>query len=135
MPFRLFAAVLVVSLLSPPFPSYDSYWTVPTALNILRHGTTAVDNYVASAPPEALYALDCVPATGPGRPYSSALACPGGHWHNIYPVGVPVLALPVVAGLQVVTRITAGLNLHSRRPLLAAFLAGELAGARAVTEV
>jgi hypothetical protein len=130
----LFAVVLLVYGLSPPVLSYDSYWTVPTALNILHHSSTAVDSFVAAAPPEALYGLDCV-AAGPGRPYSEERECPGGHWYNIYPVGVPVLALPIVAGLSVTTRVTAALQVHSTHPPIAAFLAGDLVAGRAVTEL
>ena len=48
----LFAGVLLVYSICPPFISYDSYWSVPTALSIMRHGSTAVDEFVASAPAE-----------------------------------------------------------------------------------
>ena len=47
----LFFGVLLVYSICPPFISYDSYWSVPTALSIIRHGSTAVDEFVPSAPP------------------------------------------------------------------------------------
>ena len=131
----LFAIVLLIYLISKPVLSYDSYWTVPTALNVLYHGSTAVDNLVPAAPAVALYGLDCVPATGSARPYSPGRDCRDGHWYNIYPEGVPMLALPIVAAMVAATRVTAMLHLHSARPLVDAFLAGDLAGGRAVTEM
>jgi hypothetical protein len=131
----LFAVVLLVYAACPPFPSYDSYWTVPTTLNLLHHGSTAVDNFVIAAPAEARYGLDCVPAGGTGYPYSVRQSCAEGHWYNIYPVAVPLVASPVVAVLLVATRITKIVHLHSARPLIAAFLSGDLVAGRAVTEL
>jgi hypothetical protein len=130
----LFAVVLLVYGLSPPVLSNDSYWTVPTALNILHHGSTAVDNFVLAAPAGPQYALDCVPSNGSGRPFNTAHGCDG-HWYNIYPVAVPVVVSPIVSGLMVATHITAVMHLHSARPPIAAFLAGDLVAGRAVTEL
>jgi len=131
----LFVAVLLVYLLSLPVLSYDSYWTVPTALMILHHGSTVIDEFVPGSPVEARYSLDCVPALGPGHSYAAGHECPGGHWYNLYPEGVPVVALPIVALLDVATRLTAALRLRSSHPVIAAFLAGDLARGRAITEL
>jgi hypothetical protein len=49
----LFLAALVIYSVCPPFTSFDSYWTVPTALSLIEHGSTAADNYVAAASPMA----------------------------------------------------------------------------------
>ena len=62
--------------------SYDSYWTVATAISLVRHGTTQVDEFVDAAPAVA-YGLECPPGTG--------------HCYNLYPLGTAVLAAPIVA--------------------------------------
>ena len=125
---RFFLAVLLLYSVCPPFTSNDSYWVVPTALCILHHGNTAVDEYVASAPETARYAVECV--SGP---------CPPGHWYNYYPVGVAVLSLPVVALIEIAVGAlralypgSAGL---SSRPIVAALLSGDLVGGHALVEL
>src|SRR5947209_5366557 len=56
----LFAAVWLVYSVCPPFLSYDSYWSVATALSLLENGNTRLDSYVAAAPPQAEYGLECM---------------------------------------------------------------------------
>src|SRR6476620_6049487 len=70
---RLFTAALVVYCACPPFTSHDSYFVVPTALSLVRHGTTAVDEFVPGAPDVSHYAVEKA----------------GAHWYNYYPVAVP----------------------------------------------
>jgi hypothetical protein len=134
---RLFLAVLLVYSVCPPFTSNDSYFVVPTALSLLRHGSFAVDEFVAAAPPEARYAVECVPASGTAA--GSLLPCPGGHWYNFYPQGVPVLVLPVVAALRAATGLLAALVPAlphiSSRPIIAAFLSGDLVGGNAIVQL
>ncbi len=133
----LFLLVLLIYSVCPPFTSNDSYFVVPTALSLLRHGTTAVDEFVPGAPAQARYAVECVPEQGTAVAYGSP--CPNGHWYNFYPVGVAVLALPVVAVLQVVTSAIGAavpnLSASAGHPVLAAFFRGDLAGGNAVAQL
>ena len=92
----LFAASLAVYGVCPPFTSFDSYWTVPTALSIVRHGATNVEEYVPVAAWQSHYALECVPADGPPVLWGKDPSCAGGHVYNLYPVAVSVIAAPVV---------------------------------------
>ena len=116
-------AALVVYGVCPPFTSYDSYFVVPTALSILRHGNTVIDEFVASSPPASLYAAEQV----------------NGHWYNYYPVAVPVLVTPMVAVIRAGTAVTAnvfpGAAARAPHPILAAFLAGDLIGGRPMVEL
>jgi len=136
---RLFLAALVIYAACPPFTSYDSYYTVPTALALIHHGTTAVDAWVPSAPPVSYYALECVPPHGPAIPYADAAGCPGGHWYNFYPVAVGVIAAPLVLLIQAATTATgalvAGPVHHIPQPIIAAFLSGDLVGGHALVEL
>src|ERR1039457_2560725 len=137
--FWLFAGVLLVYSICPPFISYDSYWSVPTALSILGHGSTAVDEFVPSAPAESHYALECVPAVGPPVPYGLANGCPGGHWYNLYPIGVPVLALPLVFLLKIKAAFWGPLLPKTgplfAQPAIAAFFAGDFVAGHSLVEL
>lgn len=136
---RLFLSALLIYSVCPPFTSFDSYWTVPTALSLIRHGSTAMDGYVAAAPPTARLALECVPAGGPAFPYQSGAGCPGGHWYNSFPAGVPVLALPLVLAMKVAASCFAAVFPGAARmvsqPAIAAFLAGDLFGGHVLVEL
>jgi hypothetical protein len=120
---RLFAAALAVYSVCPPFTSYDSYYVVPTALSLLRHGTTAVDEFVPGAPAVSRYAVEPV----------------NGHWYNYYPFAVPVLTAPLIGaialGTTVVARVFPGAAAHAPHPIIAAFLSGDLIGGRPVVEL
>lgn len=134
---KLFAAALLVYVVCPPFLSYDSYYTVPTALSLLRHGTTAVDDYVRSAPAVADYALVCVPPGGREIRGRNFAACAGGHWHNYFSPGVPALAAPLVGATLLATKTIAALHPApvAAQPNIAAFFAGDLVGGRPLTEL
>lgn len=133
---RLFLGVWLVYSVCPPFTSYDSYWAVPTALAILQHGSTRVDQYVPNAPAVSHYALDCIPEHGGAIPYDG---CSGGHAYNFYPIGVPVIALPSVLFFKLATGLVARLfpNAHTltANPIVSAFLAGDLAGGHSLVEL
>lgn len=131
--------MLLVYSICPPFISYDSYWSVPTALSIMRHGRTAVDEFVPSAPVDSRYGLECVPAVGPPVLYEQANGCPGGHWYNLFPIGVSVLALPLiflmkiaVAALGPVVPRTGPLF---SQPVVAAFFSGDFVGGHSLAEL
>jgi hypothetical protein len=120
---RLFAAVLAVYCVCPPFTGYDSYYVVPTALSLIRHGSTVVDEFVPAAPPVSRYAVEKV----------------GEHWYNYYPVAVPVLVAPVIAliqgGTDVVARLFPSAAGYAPHPIIAAFFSGDLIGGRPVVEL
>jgi hypothetical protein len=136
---RIFLVTLLVYGVCPPFTSFDSFWAVPTALSLIRHGNARVDEYVASAPQASHYALDCVPPVGTAVRYEQARGCPGGHWYNFFPLGVSVLAAPLIFVLQLVTDLfaaafpTAGASIS--QPIIASFLKGDLVGGHAVAEL
>jgi hypothetical protein len=136
---RLFLAALAVYGVCPPFTSYDSYWSVPTALSLLRHGTTQVDEFVAGSPKTSHYALECVPAEGKAVLHKAAGGCVGGHWYNFYPLGVSLLALPVVAAVQGATSLVAAVAPRAGdwvgQPSVAAFLRADLVGGHALVEL
>src|SRR4051794_30469888 len=106
---RLFAAVWLVYSVCPPFLSYDSYWTVATALGILEHASTRLDSYVAGAPPQAEYGVECVPANGPAVIRSLSAGCAEGHWYSNFPLGTAMLAMPLLAVMKGVVAIVSPL--------------------------
>ena len=135
----LFLGVLFIYSICPPFISYDSYWSVPTALSIIRHGSTAVDEFVPSAPVDSHYGLECVPAVGPPLLYKWANGCPGGHWYNLYPIGVPVLALPLIFLLKIKAAFWGPLVPKTGslfgQTVVAAFFSGDLVAGHSLVEL
>ena len=71
----LFAAVWLVYSICPPFLSYDSYWSVATAVSLMEHGSTRVVGFVEDAPRVADYGLECVPDEEPAVARSGAEGC------------------------------------------------------------
>jgi len=124
LPAGLFLFVWLIYLVCPPMLSYDSYWTLATSLSLVKHGTTQVDEYVASAPALA-YGLECPAGTG--------------HCYSLYPVGTAVLAAPLIAVLTVAVKIAGPLAPRTgplfSRPEVRAFFEGDLMGGRPLTEL
>jgi hypothetical protein len=122
----------------PPFLSYDSYWTVATAVSLAENGTTRVDRFVASAPAEADYGVECVPAGGPPRLKYAADGCAGGHWYSYFPPGTPVLVAPLFlllkGGIALVGPLVPHSGFFARREV-AAFFSGDLLIGRPLTEL
>jgi hypothetical protein len=136
--FCLFAAVWLVYSVCPPFLSYDSYWSVATAVSLLEHGSTRVDQFVAGAPREADYGLECVPAAGTAVATPVAAGCPGGHWYSNFPLGTPVLVLPLLGFMKAALAVAGPLVPHTgffARREVAAFFAGDLLGGRPLAEL
>src|SRR5437016_5243540 len=71
--------VFMIYIASPIIVTSDSHFVIPTALSIIRHGDANIDEYPARFS-EAIWAVHLE----------------NGHAWNVYPVGVPLLALPVV---------------------------------------
>lgn len=138
-PALLFLGALLIYSLCPPFTSNDSFYTVPTALAILHHGTTAVDEFVPIAPAASHYAVECVPPHGPAVSYDAANGCPGGHWYNAYPLGPSLLALPFIAIIQLIASAISTLFPRAHfliaQPVISAFLRGDLFGAHQLAEL
>lgn len=136
---RLFIAVFLLYSICPPFTSFDSYYTVPTALSIIQRHTTAVDPYVAGAPAVSHYAVECVPPDGPAVPYERANGCVEGHWYDYFSIGVPVLATPLVLlvglALKLLNWVFPTAHRLIAQPIIAAFLAGDLMGGHAIVEL
>jgi hypothetical protein len=120
----LFAFVFLVYLGCPPMLSYDSYWTLATAISLAGQGTTEVDEFVPSAPARA-YGLECVPESG--------------HCYNLYPVGTSLLAAPVVSAIGWAVRIFGPLMPRTgplfSQPAVQAFFSGNLMRGRPLTEL
>ena len=134
----LFAGVWLVYSVCPPFLSYDSYWSVATAVSLMEHGSTRVDQFVAGAPRVADYGLECVPAEGPAVGKPGQEGCPGGHWYNTFPLGTAVLVLPFFVLMKGVIAVFGPLVGHTgffARREVAAFFAGDLLGGRPLTEL
>jgi hypothetical protein len=135
---HLFAAVWVVYSICPPFLSYDSYWSVATAVSLMERGSTRVDRFVAEAPRQADYGLECVPADAPAVARSPAQGCPRGHWYSNFPLGTAVLALPLLAAMKGALGLVGPLAPHAglfARREVAAFFAGDLLGGRPLAEL
>lgn len=77
----LFACLLTIFVASPVRTSYDSRWSLHTAMSIVRGHGGDLSAYVASAKPGQEYQFEYVN----GRP------------RTVYPIGVPLLAAPAVA--------------------------------------
>jgi len=135
----LFAAVWATYSLCPPFTSYDSYWTVPTALRILRDGSTNIDPYLPGSPSPALAAAECVPPSGTALRYEQAKGCVGGHWYNYFPLGVSVLALPLIALIKLLAALVGPLVPHGGPlfsiPQVRSFFAGDFVDGRSLVEL
>jgi hypothetical protein len=134
----VFAAVLAAHSLSPVLTSGDSRWTVLVALSLLERGDTNLDEYLDLVRESGYYGVECVQDGSVLR--GAAMGdCSGGHIYNWYPVGVPLMAAPVVLGiraaLSVASPALAGLGTSGRRPILDAFLRGDLVGGRAAVEM
>jgi hypothetical protein len=134
----LFGAVWLVYSICPPFLSYDSYWSVATAVSLMEHGSARVDQYVAGAPRVADYGLECVPREGPAVAKPALEGCPGGHWYNNFPLGTAVLVLPLLGLMKGGLALAGALAPHSgffARREVAAFFAGDLLGGRPLAEL
>uniref|UniRef100_Q01W37 Glycosyltransferase RgtA/B/C/D-like domain-containing protein n=1 Tax=Solibacter usitatus (strain Ellin6076) TaxID=234267 RepID=Q01W37_SOLUE len=134
----LFAGVWLIYSVCPPFLSYDSYWSVATAVSLVENASTRVDRFVASAPAAADYGVECVPAAGPARLKYAAEGCPDGHWYSYFPPGTPVLVAPLFLVLKGATALTGALVPHSgffARREVAAFFSGDLLTGRPLTEL
>ena len=83
MPVALFVLV-VATHCAGVITSYDSVWSIPVARSLLREGNIDLDEYPTLLAARRFYAVEFI----------------GGHYYSIYPIGVSLVALPVVAALD-----------------------------------
>lgn len=88
----LFAIAFAVYVASPVMTSWDSRWSIHTAVSILREGNTDLDEYRVMLEASNYYAIERV----------------GGHLRTRYPLGVSLLAIPFVAIADVANPHPAG---------------------------
>jgi hypothetical protein len=87
--------IFAIYLASPIVDSSDSHFVLPTALNIVRHGDADIDRYNRQFP------------DAPWAVWQSH----GRSW-NVYPIGVPLLAAPLVFAADRIAAIC-GINLEA----------------------
>lgn len=135
----IFLGVWAAFSVCRPFVSYDSYWTVPVALNLLQHARTDVDPWIASAPLPAQDVAECVLPARPAVRYLLSQGCPGGRVYNFFPLGVSLLALPVLALLKALFPFVAPFVPPSfpllAIPQVAAFVSGDWIQGHALAEL
>jgi len=113
----LWITVLLVVLtylvysLSPNATPFDSRWTIHTAMSIIHEGDTNLDEYAPLLERDRFYGIECVkPGGSRVYPVQRRSDCAGGHYYNLYPVAVPLLAAPVVAAMET--------GIHAAEPLV-----------------
>jgi hypothetical protein len=75
----IFCAVFLIHLSSGVMTSFDSRWTIPTTRSIIREGNTDLDEY-REIIEHGDYRVEEI----------------GGHLYSIFPIGVSVVALPLI---------------------------------------
>ncbi len=95
-PSLLFVGVYLFSGLSRVATSFDSRWTVYTAMSLWTHGDLNLDEYGSAIRANSYYALQCVDSEG--RISLPAAGNCRGHWYHVYPMGGPILESPLIAG-------------------------------------
>jgi hypothetical protein len=140
----LFCACSAVYVASPNVTSFDSRWTVPTALSLLHHGDANLDEYLPLLVSNRFYGIECVTATKfHTYPLTDASQCPAGHYYNFYPVAVPLMAAPAVFALEhglplaqpLIRPLIPHLPEKLRRDMPRRFLEGDMVGGAPVAEV
>ncbi len=125
MPAFLFLGVFLFSGLSPVSTSFDSRWTVYTAMSIWRHGDTNLDEYPDAIRGNDYYSVECADASGHVRT-GPPETCRG-HWYGRFPIGGTVLASPLIFGIEAGISLLqpALIHVHPSHPVIAAFLRGD----------
>ena len=80
LPLAVFLTVFVVHVRSPVMTSYDSRWSIFTAMSMIRGGDTDLDEYGLLVEEARFYGVERR----------------GGHLYDVYPIGPALLALPFV---------------------------------------
>jgi len=102
----LFGGVFLTYLVSPVSQSGDSFWAVPVMMRMLFDGTTNLDEYPQLLQEKQYGGVECVTAGYLVVKPSSGSACPAGsHYYYWYPIGTPVVALPLMAATDAALRL------------------------------
>ncbi len=97
----LFFVTVTIFVLSPCATPFDSRWTVPTATSIVHHFDANLNEYLPLLERDRFYAIECVKPGGVRVfPVKSAAECAGGNYYTSFPVAVPILSVPFVAGFE-----------------------------------
>ncbi|MHB8878373.1 MAG: hypothetical protein ACYC8T_32155 [Myxococcaceae bacterium] len=75
----VFCAVFLVYSVCPIKTQFDSMWTVPTAMSLIREGNTNLDEYGETA-----------------QAHPHGVSFGDGHWYSDFPLGPSLLVVPVV---------------------------------------
>ncbi len=136
----LIGFTFVVHALSPNATPFDSRWTVHTAMSVLKHGDTDLNEYENLLIADNFYGIECVFDNGRRIfPVTRATQCAGGHYYHWYPVAVPLVAMPAIGAMDLT--LSAGKPLfniiaaHAPSPALQKFFQDDLIGASPVVEV
>ena len=76
----VFLIVFILHFASPIITSFDSRWSIHTAMSIIKEGNTDLDEYKKQIEANGLYAI----------------RIEDGHYYNMYPIGVSIIAVPFV---------------------------------------
>lgn len=103
----LFLLVFVAHSLSRNSTPFDSCWSIPTILSLLNEGNADLNEFPGKAGEYRFYGVDCVAEDHSVYPaWRNLEPCPAGtRWHNRYPIGTSLIALPVFIAMDAALRI------------------------------
>jgi hypothetical protein len=102
----LFGGVLAAHLISPVSQSGDSFWTVPVMLSLLSEGNTDLDEYTQLLRDKKYGGVECVTPEHHLLWPVPARGCPdGSHYYYWYPIGTPLVALPLMIAIDASLRV------------------------------
>src|SRR5579864_5398761 len=101
----LFGLVFVTHSICPISQSGDSFWTVPVMLSLLSEGNTNLDEFPDLLREKHYQGLECVTAEYRVIQPDGVRGCPAGsHYYYWYPIGTPVVALPLMVAMDAALR-------------------------------
>jgi hypothetical protein len=80
----IFFSVFISHLGSRNITSFDSKWSIPTALSIIKEGNTDLDEYKEMLEKSNYDAIERI----------------DGHYYTLYPIGVSIIAIPFVYAIE-----------------------------------
>jgi hypothetical protein len=102
----LFGAVFVTHSICPISQSGDSFWTVPLMLSLLSEGNANLDEFPDLLREKHYNGLECVTAEYRVIGPDGVRGCPAGsHYYYWYPIGTPVVALPLMIAMDATLRV------------------------------
>src|SRR5579863_6883396 len=102
----LFGVVFLIHVLCPVSQSADSFWTVPVMLSLLTKGNTNLDEFPGLLREKHYQGVECVTAEYHAvQPDAERGCAAGSHYYYWYPIGTPVLALPLLVAADASLRV------------------------------